>query len=100
MRNPALKCCVIWSSHKLIKQKKGGEEWNVNVLPDNDALVLPINHHISVHVVRQSVDVRRVLILSLDISKRILLKYKLKKWDKNMKYKSECWTIFLNMNES
>lgn len=34
--------------------------------PDDDALVLAVNHHVSVHVVSQSVDVRRVLILGLE----------------------------------
>lgn len=34
-------------------------------LPDDDTLVLTVNHHVPVHVVRQRVDVRRVLILSL-----------------------------------
>ena len=33
--------------------------------PDDDTLVFAVNHHVSVHVVRQSVDVRRVLILGL-----------------------------------
>lgn len=37
----------------------------MRLLPDDDALVLTVNHHVSVHVICQSVDVRRVLILSL-----------------------------------
>ena len=44
-------------------------------LPDDDTLVLTINHHVSVHVVCQSVDVRRVLILSLRGDRR-LIKFK------------------------
>lgn len=35
------------------------------VLPDDDALVLAVDHHVSVHVVGQGVDVRWVLVLSL-----------------------------------
>lgn len=35
------------------------------VLPDDHALVLVVDHHVSVHVVSQSVDVRGVLVLSL-----------------------------------
>lgn len=34
-------------------------------LPDDDALVLPIDQHVSVHVVRQGVDVGGIFILSL-----------------------------------
>lgn len=34
-------------------------------LPDDDTLILSVNHHVSVHVICQSVDMRRVLILSL-----------------------------------
>lgn len=33
--------------------------------PDDDALILPFDHHVPVHVVRQGVDVRRILILGL-----------------------------------
>lgn len=33
--------------------------------PDDDALILPIDHHVSVHVVGQGVDMRWVLILGL-----------------------------------
>lgn len=40
-------------------------ECRLKDLPDDDTLVLTINHHVSVHVVCQSVDVRRILILSL-----------------------------------
>lgn len=35
-------------------------------LPDDDTLVLAVNHHVSVHMVSQSVDVGGVLILSLE----------------------------------
>lgn len=35
------------------------------LLPDDDALVLAVNHHVSVHVVSQGVDVGGVLVLSL-----------------------------------
>lgn len=38
-------------------------------LPDDDTLVLTVNHHVPVHVICQSVDVRRVLILSLKVDK-------------------------------
>ena len=41
-----------------------GTGWSV-LIPDDDALVLPVDHHVAVHVVCQSVDVRRVLILGL-----------------------------------
>lgn len=34
--------------------------------PDDDTLVLTVNHHVSVHVVSQSIDVRGVLILGLE----------------------------------
>lgn len=40
-------------------------DYSFKVLPDDDTLVLTVDHHISVHVICQSVDVRRVLILSL-----------------------------------
>lgn len=33
--------------------------------PDDDALVLTVNHHVSVHAVSQGVDVGGVLVLSL-----------------------------------
>lgn len=33
--------------------------------PDDDALILPFDHHVPVHVVRQGIDVRRILILGL-----------------------------------
>lgn len=33
--------------------------------PDDDALVLRVDHHVPVHVVGQGVDVRRVLVLGL-----------------------------------
>lgn len=33
--------------------------------PNDDTLVLPIDHHVSVHVVGQGVDVRRILVLGL-----------------------------------
>ena len=36
------------------------------LIPDDDALVLPVDHHVAVHVVCQSIDVRRILILGLD----------------------------------
>lgn len=39
------------------------------ILPDDDTLVFTVNHHISVHVVCQSVDVRRILILCLAVYK-------------------------------
>lgn len=35
------------------------------VLPDDHTLVLTVDHHVSVHVVSQSVDVGRVLVLGL-----------------------------------
>jgi hypothetical protein len=38
--------------------------------PDDDTLVLPVDHHVSVHVVCQGVDVRRVLILGLEVQQR------------------------------
>lgn len=38
-----------------------------NASPDDDTLVLAVNHHVPVHVVCQGVDVRGVLILSLQI---------------------------------
>ena len=34
-------------------------------LPDDDTLVLAVNHHVSVHVVSQRIDVGGVLILGL-----------------------------------
>lgn len=33
--------------------------------PNDDALVLSIDHHVSVHVIGQGVDVRRILVLGL-----------------------------------
>ena len=33
--------------------------------PDDDTLVLGVDHHVAVHVVRQGIDVGRVLILGL-----------------------------------
>lgn len=33
--------------------------------PYDDTLILPVDHHVSVHVVSQGVDVRWVLILGL-----------------------------------
>lgn len=54
-------------------RKEGGES-EINrmaiVLPDDDTLVFTVDHHISVHVVCQSIDVRRILILSLTVDKR------------------------------
>ncbi len=35
-------------------------------LPDDDALVLAVNGHVTIHVVGQSVDVGRVLVLGLN----------------------------------
>lgn len=33
--------------------------------PDDDTLVLHVNHHVSVHIVGQGIDMRGVLILGL-----------------------------------
>lgn len=46
-------------------QKNKQNKTKKNISPDDDALVLTVDHHVPVHVVCQSVDVRGVLILSL-----------------------------------
>lgn len=51
------------------RQRKNGR--NFKVLPNDDTLVLTVYHHVSVHVICQSVDVRRILILSLREDKRL-----------------------------
>lgn len=47
------------NNNKYIMPKKN------DVSPDDDTLVLAVDHHVPVHVVCQGVDVRGVLILSL-----------------------------------
>lgn len=39
--------------------------WEAENSPDDNTLILPVNHHVSVHVVSQGVDVRWILILGL-----------------------------------
>lgn len=43
------------------------------VRPDDDTLVLTVDHHVTVHVVSQGVDVRGVLILGLETEEKTLL---------------------------
>ena len=38
----------------------------VTLIPDDDTLVLHVDGHVPVHVVRQGVDVRGVLVLGLN----------------------------------
>ncbi len=42
-------------------------------VPDDDALVLAVDGHVAVHVVRQGVDVRWVLVLGLKCSNSLAL---------------------------
>lgn len=44
----------------------GSSKKDTSRLPDDDTLVLAVNHHVPVHVVSQGVDVGGVLILSLE----------------------------------
>lgn len=43
-------------------------------LPDNDALAFTVDHHVSVHIVCQRIDMRRVFILSLNKEKMRVVK--------------------------
>ncbi len=43
------------------RRRKTGLLWS----PDDDTLILSVDHHVSVHVISQRVDVRRILILGL-----------------------------------
>ena len=53
-------------SSPLQSPQLGDWEGGPSFLPDDDTLVLPINEHVAIHVVRQRIDVGWVFVLSLE----------------------------------
>lgn len=62
MRRSCTQISLGWPCH-LTRAWAGGI--GVLVIPDDDTLVLTVDEHVAVHVVREGIDVWRILVLGL-----------------------------------
>lgn len=57
--------CCLDGVVMMLRQGLGRRVWGPPSLPDDDTLVLTVDEHVAVHVVREGIDVRGILVLGL-----------------------------------